>query len=608
MQKIRGPHLIGISKMVASFNLGLQKLKLVSPQNRAPNAESGDVVQPDSSVKRVLLTAKRSFVAAAIFSGAINILMLSGSLFMLQVYDRVLPSHSSETLIALIVLVVALYAFVCALEAVRSRLFARIGRYFDLSLRDAVFALNIKSGMPGQKTAHSAPFRDLDQFRTFLAGGGPSALFDLPWMPLYVVLLFLLNPWIGCLGLLGIGCLSAITWLTDKGTTPHQRASTSLAFDAGLLAETSRQNAETIVPLGMSGPLRQAWGEKNQLAGEAIIRSSDVSGIYSTISRFLRMSLQSLVLGLGAYLVISGKATGGVMIAASILLGRALAPVELAISHWRGFVAARQAYKRLEQSLEPARPAPHVRLPLPSRQLKVENLQVSVPGSEKPLLQNIHFELEAGDALGIIGPSGAGKSTLVRALVGVWPIAKGTVRLDGSTLEQWSEEDACRFLGYLPQSVELFAGSIGQNIARFDASAADDDILRAAEITGVSNLIRGMEKGFDTEVGQRGSRLSNGQRQRIALSRALYKSPFLVILDEPNSSLDNEGEQALIRAIAAARRQGSIVIMVAHRPNILQTVNKILVLSDGTQKAFGPRDEVLKRVINPVALTAGGQA
>jgi ATP-binding cassette subfamily C protein len=430
----------------------------------------------------------------------------------------------------------------------------------------------------------------------------------MPWMPLYLLLLCLIHPYLGGLGLFGIALLSALAWLTDRAVTPQQKAATTESFAANTLADSARQSAETLLPQGMAPVMAARWSEKNEQAGEAVIRSGDAASGYGAVSQFARMTLQSLALALGAFLVIEGKATGGVMIAASILLGRALAPVELAISHWRGFVSARDAYRRLEASLQAPPEMPRTELPAPSRKLTVEGLALARPSGGKPLLQGVGFDLLAGDALAIIGPSGAGKSSLARALVGVWPTARGALRLDGSTLDQWHPAQLGQSVGYMPQRVDLFEGTVAQNIARFQPDASSEAILRAAETAGIDELVRGFENGFETEVGFRGSSLSEGQRQRIALARALYGDPFLVVLDEPNSALDEQGEQALIQAIAKVRQRGGIVIMVAHRPNILRPVNKVLMLSDGAQRAFGPRDEVLKRVLSPVPQTTGGAA
>jgi ATP-binding cassette subfamily C protein len=568
------------------------------------NPEDRTRIPPDSTqtgpVAAALKAVRRYFVVAAVLSGCLNLLMLSGSLFMLQVYDRVIPSHSIPTLQALVVLIVILYGFQALLERTRSRLFGRIGRHVDLALRDAVFALNIEAALPGRRTRdNAAPFRDIEQIRAFLAGGGPAAIFDLPWMPLYAVLLFMLHPYLGCLGLAGIVALAGLTWLADKTTSPYQKAATALNAEANALAEAAQLSAETVKPLGMTSALRAIWAEKHLAAGAAVIDASDRVGNFSGLSRFVRMALQPLTLATGAFLVVSGKATGGVMIASSILSGKALAPVELAISHWRGFIQARLAKQRLEASLTARAMPARLDLPAPRTELSVEGLHITLPGTARALLSGVQFSLKAGDALGIIGPSGAGKSTLVRALLGLWPLARGTVRLDGSTLDQWSEDKAARFIGYMPQSVDLFAGSVALNIARFDPQAPSERILAAASEAGVDALARGLPQGFETDVGPRGANLSAGQRQRIALARALYGDPFLVVLDEPNSALDAEGEAALVAAISGVRARGGIVILIAHRPNILTCVNKVLVVGDGQQQAFGPREEVLRRVLSP---------
>lgn len=574
-----------------------RKLKFESGSEEKPDNE---VNTEQNSIKSVLGTLRKQFVAAAIFSGMINILMLSGSIFMLQVYDRVLPSHSISTLVALVILVVLMYVMSTLLETIRSRLFARIGRQLDISLRDAVFELNVKSFLPGRPPETNAAFKDLEQLRGFLASGAPSALFDLPWMPLYSILLFVLHPFIGFLGIAGIVALAFITWLNDKIASPHQQASSNLSHQANSFVDMVRFNSETIVPLGMTAPMKAEWLRLNQSSGDAIIIASDKTGLFGGLSRFLRMALQSLVLALGAYLAIIGEATGGIMIASSIILGKALAPVELAISHWRGFVLARQSNYRLEGCLKTKEFAPKSELPLPNAKIVVENLYLTAPEHNLPILSNLNFDAVAGDAIGIIGPSGCGKSTLIRAIVGLWPIAKGTVSFDGSTLDQWHENKIGEFLGYVPQSIELFSGSVSENISRFNQNAKTEDVIAAANLAGIDPFIRSLEGGYDASVGPRGNKLSAGQRQRIALARAFYGNPFLVILDEPNSALDNDGVTALIMAIARIRERGGIALIVAHRPDVLKVVNKVLVLGGGQQQAFGPRDDVLKKVLTPM--------
>jgi PrtD family type I secretion system ABC transporter len=564
-------------------------------------------ISPNGAARNALIAFKRPLIAAASFSGIINILLLSGSLFMLQVYDRVLPSHSLPTLLALFILIIFLYGFQASLEMIRARLFVRIGSQLDATLGKLVFEASVQEGLGAEGPKRSGSrFRDLEQLRGFLASGGPAAIFDLPWTPVYIALLFLLHPILGFVGLGAIIILSVLTWLADRNASPHQGTAAAAVAEASSLAESARRNAETITPMGMTEALSRAWFSKNRTASMATLASSDASGAIGAVSRFFRQALQSGVLAIGAVLVIRGEASGGVMIAASVLLGRGLAPVEFAISHWRGFVSARQAFARLDASLPATHAmAPMVALPAPTQELVVDGIWVSPDRSREPIVRNVGFRLEASEALGVIGPSGSGKSSLVRAIVGVWPILRGSARLDGATLDQWTVADRGRFLGYLPQTVELFEGTIGQNISRFDVDATSDAILAAAQSADLLNFIKGLPNGFDTLVGDRGDLLSAGQRQRIALARALYGDPFLVVLDEPNSSLDAEGEAALTQAIISVRKRGGIVIVVAHRPSALQAVSKVLVMADGAVRAFGPRDEVLQKLTQQATAVPG---
>jgi len=553
-----------------------------------------EIVAPLADMAAVLHGLKRPLLTAAIFSGFINVLALGSPLFMLQVYDRVLPSHNLDTLVAFILLFVAVFAFNAALENTRSRLFARMGAFVDRSLSDAVYTLNIGMGLPGRPAPASSPFRDLEQLRSFLTSGGPGALFDLVWTPIYVAFMFLLHPWMGVFTLCCIALLAGVTLMTHRLASPLQVRALQNAQEANTLAESIRLSAETLVPSGMSGRFRALWQQKNETAGADLIAAADSSTGFNSLSRFLRITMQSLILALGAFLLLRNEASGGIIIAGSILLGRALAPVESTIGQWRGFVAARLAYDRLKESLRKLPDEPALRLPPPQRQLSVQQLSVGLPGKPQPLLHNVNFELLAGDGMAVLGPSGSGKSTLARALVGLLPAARGRIAFDGSLLAQWREEDAGRFLGCMSQTVELFAGTVAQNIARFDPQASDEDILKAAEMAGVDRLVRSFDKGFETEVGPRGSHLSAGQRQRIALARALYGDPFVLVLDEPNAALDHDGEAALLRAIEAVRRRQGIAIVIAHRLSTLKGINKVLVLEKGQQAAFGPRDEVLK--------------
>ena len=558
---------------------------------------------PESEISGFLRSCRRIFWGMAAFSGLSNILMLTGSFFMLQVYDRVLPGRSVPTLIALMTLAAVLYVFQGALDLVRSRISARIGRYLDevLGLRvfDALVRLPLKTRGDGDGLQ---PLRDLDQVRSFLSSGGPAALFDLPWMPVYLGICFLFHFWIGVTALIGALVLVAITVLTEIRTRGPAKAFSRLAVSRGSLASEGRRNAEVLQAMGMRRQAALRWQEANQKYLAAHEAASDVASGLGGMSKVFRAVLQSLVLAVGAYLVINQESTAGIIIAGSILTARALAPVELAIANWKGFVAARQSGHRLDQLLKllPREEQP-LALPPPTEALVVDQIYVTAPGTEKQILQDISFQLRSGDGLGIIGPSGSGKSSLARALVGVWPQLRGKIRIDNASLEQWSSEELGRHIGYLPQDVELFDGSIAVNIARFDLEATPAGVLEATRAAGAHDLILSFPDGYGTRVGEAGMALSAGQRQRIGLARAFYGNPFLVVLDEPTSNLDSEGEDALTEAILSVRRRGGIVIVIAHRPKALDAVDHVLVVADGRVQSFGPKDDVLKKVLRTSA-------
>jgi ATP-binding cassette subfamily C protein len=444
------------------------------------------------------------------------------------------------------------------------------------------------------------PVRDLDQIRSFLSGLGPTALFDLPWMPLYLGLCFVFHFWIGVTALVGAVLLVALTLLTEIFTRSPIRASTGFGSARMGLVEGSRRNAEVLRSMGMTARMSARWRSSNNKYLDAQQQAADVGGGFGAMSRVLRMLLQSMVLAVGAYLVIHQEASGGVIIASSILTSRALAPVELAIAHWKGFSAARQSWRRLSEIIDKLMTAvTPLALPPPKSSLSVEGISVAPPGIQRLVVQNASFRLEAGQGLGIIGPSASGKSSLARAIVGVWLAARGKIRLDGAAIEQWAPEDLGTHIGYVPQDVELFDGTIAENISRFAVAPAPSDIIQAAQMAAIHDLILRLPDGYETRIGEGGSALSAGQRQRLALARALYGSPFLVVLDEPNSNLDTEGDQALTRAISAVRQRGGIVIVVAHRPAALNAVDLVLVMANGQIQNFGPKDEVLKQVLEP---------
>ncbi|MES2749749.1 MAG: type I secretion system permease/ATPase [Pseudomonadota bacterium] len=553
-----------------------------------------------------LNACRSAFIGVGVMSFVINILYLTGSFFMLEIYDRVLPSRSIPTLVGLIVLAGGLYIVQGILDLIRSRILIRIGSALDEMLSRRVYEVVVRLPLlAGNRSEGLQPLRDLDNVRSFLSGMGPGALFDLPWLPLYLAICFAFHPLIGVTALVGAVLLIFLTIMTEYLTNEPMKRSTGLAMRRQDLALASRRNAEVLVAMGMAGRLARRWGDSNRDYLESNQRASDVAGGLGAIAKVMRMMLQSAVLGVGAYLVINQQATAGIIIAGSILSARALAPVDLAIAHWKGFVAARQSWHRLNRLLGmmPEQAVPTL-LEKPSSKLSVETLTVAPPGEQKIVVQDVTFALEAGQGVGIIGPSGSGKSSLVRALVGVWQPLRGKVRLDGAALDQWSPEILGGHVGYLPQDVELFAGSIAQNIARFEDNAESENIIAAAREARVHDLIIGMRDGYDTQIGDQGSILSAGQAQRIALARALYRNPFLVVLDEPNSNLDSEGDTALNSAILSVQARGGIVIVVAHRPIGIESVDFILVLKDGRAQAFGPKDAVLGQVLQrPAAAT-----
>jgi len=552
-----------------------------------------------SELGEALRACRTAFIGVGVMSCMINLLYLTGSLFMLEVYDRVLPSRSVPTLVGLIILAGGLYVAQGILDLIRGRILGRIGTSLDESLNARVFDIVVRLPLTaGARNEGLQPLRDLDNVRSFLGGMGPGAFFDLPWLPFYLAICFAFHVLIGVTALVGAVILVTLTVMTEFMSRTPAREALGLAARRNDLAAASRRNAEVLVAMGMSGRLSRRWSKANQNYLDGNQRASDVSGGLSAAAKVMRMMLQSAVLAVGAYLVIHQEATAGIIIAGSILAARALAPVDLAIAHWKSFVAARQSWHRLNRLLDsmPARATPTL-LQNPSSRLSVEAVSLVPPGDQRLIVQDVTFALTAGNGLGIIGPSGSGKSSLVRALVGVWQPARGKVRVDGAALDQWSSDVLGRHIGYLPQDVELFAGSVAQNICRFDPEATSESIIGAAKEAGVHEMIIKMREGYDTQIGEQGTALSAGQAQRVALARALYGDPFLIVLDEPNSNLDTEGDEALTRAIRGARERGAIVVVVAHRPIGIEAVDQLLVLRDGRMQAFGPKETVLAQVL-----------
>jgi ATP-binding cassette subfamily C protein len=502
------------------------------------------------------------------------------------------------TLIALSIFLVGAYAFQGALDLIRSRVVVRAAAVLDerlaLAVHGAVIRLAVTSRHPGEGPQ---PVRDLDQIRTFLTGAGPIAIVDLPWIPVFLLICFLIHPWLGVASTAGGIALFTMTLLTERASRVPSRAAAQDAGRRAVMVEAQRRGGETIMAMGMAGALAQRWAGVNNRYIAAVGRLSDVAGGFGSASKVLRLLLQSVILGLGAYLVIRQEMTAGAMIAASIMMGRALAPIETAIANWRAFVAARQSIARLSEALMRAAPKREITaLPRPARSLDVEQVTVVAPGGTKPVVADVRFALKAGHVLGIIGPSGAGKTSLVRTLVGIWRPARGTVRLDGAALDQWDPELLGRHVGFISQTIELFDGTISENIARMSVKLDTDAVLRAARAAGAHDMILRLPAGYDTAIGEGGEALSGGQRQRIALARALYGDPFLVVLDEPNSNLDNEGELALRQAVLDLKARGAIVLLIAHRPSVLVVCDHILVLANGQQQDFGSREEILRKI------------
>lgn len=541
-----------------------------------------------------------------IFSALINILTLTGSFYMLEVYDRVIPSRSVPTLVVLSLLALLLFASQGVFDVIRSRILVRIGSHLDDTTSERVFDVITRGQSSTSPQAQALqPMRDVDAIKSFLSSGGPSALLDLPWLPIYIFVMFLFHWLLGVAAVMGATILILLTFVTEFRTGKPTRALTRDVAARADIAMAGRRNAEVIAAMGMGPRLAQRYRSAGRAAAASQALVSDLSGGMGSVSRIFRLVLQSAVLGLGALLVIRNESSAGIMITGSILIGRALAPVDQAIANWKGFVAARQGWARLSDGFRRLPPVTRrMPLPRPGESLSIERLSVIEPGGQRLLLRDVSFRLRAGQSLCIIGPSGAGKSTLVRALVGAWRPTNGRVELDGAPLDQWPTEDLGRDIGFLPQDVELFTGSIAENISRHLGTPDPGQVVEAATAAGVHAMITGFRDGYQTQIGEGGNALSAGQRQRIALARALYGRPFLLVLDEPNSNLDADGDAALLKAIAAVRERKGIVVAVSHRPGILEVFDMVMVLNEGRVTSLGPRDEVIGKYVKP----AGGAA
>ena len=555
-----------------------------------------------SPFKSALRNLRSVMWAVGLFSAAVNLLMLTGPLFMLQVYDRVLTSRSVETLIVLFALVCGLFAFLSLFDFLRARILSRSAYRFDHDLMPIAQKTWIHQGVASFKTL-TRPIQDLTIVRQFVGSAAPTAFFDLPWVPVYLAVVFFLHFWLGVLATAGVVVVIVFTLLNELLSKGPLQQSAPHEFADGQLTQQVHNNADAIVAMGMTGRLTEMWGETRKQAMMYSQKAGGISETFTASTKGIRMLLQSGILALGAWLAILQEISPGTMIAASIIAGRALAPIDQVVGNWRNFIRTRLAYKRLKDCLgESSNQQSTLTLPEPTGKVLVRDM-IKFPlnanksaAVQPPILQKINFDLEPGDGLGVIGPSASGKSSLARLLVGLWMPDQGVVRLDGASHDQWDREVLGKYIGYLPQTVELIAGTVRQNICRFDPDATDEDIVAAAQLAGVHEMILALSGGYDAPIGDFQTVLSGGQAQRIALARAVYQKPPLVVLDEPNANLDSDGDAALTRCITELRESGSTVIVMAHRPSAIAAVNKILMLNGGQQMEFGTKEDVLQKV------------
>lgn len=545
-----------------------------------------------SELAGALAVIRREAWGVGLFSMVSNLLMLAPSLYMLQIYDRVLVSQSELTLVALSLITLFFFASIAFAEWARSRLLVRVGVRLAELLNPRVFAATFEARLRRSASGTAASFSDFNNIRQFLTTSGAFAFFDAPWTPIYLVVVFLLHPLLGLISLVGVILLGVLAWQNDRRTQQPGQLAQEAHAQASVYLYNKLRNAEVVESMGMAESLRRRLLDRHQKYLALNSQAMDQATRIKSLTKFVRYSLQSLILGAGALLVIDGRLTPGAMVAASLLMGRAVAPVEQLIGTWRAFVSARAAFLKLEGLLE-AHPERSAGIPqgAPSGQLQLQDIVATVPGRAQTVLQGVTMSVAAGEVVAIVGPSGSGKSTLMRVVLGVWPDVEGQVLLDGQLLTAWSRTELGPCIGYLPQDVQLFEGSVAENIARFGA-VDSPKVIRAAQLAGVHDMVLRFPQGYNTPIGQGGSHLSGGMRQRIALARALYGDPNLIVLDEPNSNLDDAGEKALFDAIQALRALGRTILLVTHRKQILGVCDRILVMDDGKIHWFGRRDEI----------------
>ena len=544
----------------------------------------------ENSLQAALKACKSSFISVGFFSLFINALMLVPTFYMLQVYGRVVTSGSISTLVMLTIIMTVLMVTMGALELVRSRIMVRVSSKLDILLSRDLYRASFKRALDsGGMDSSAQALNDLTGLRQFMTGNGLFAFFDAPWLPIYIAVMFMFHPWYGWMAIICAIILVIFAILNEKMTGSTLAAANKENIAASLYTNKNLRNAEVIESMGMLNTLIDRWAQRQKKVLTLQSIASDKGGLMSNISKTFRMLVQSLILGLGAYLAVNHEINGGLVIAGSVLLGRALAPLDLIIGSWKGFISARSQYARLNEILDKQQSEPErMSLPAPEGHVLVENLIVSAPGGKTPIIKGISFSVPAGQVVGIIGPSASGKSTLARALMGIWAPQHGVVRLDGADIANWDKDELGPHVGYLPQDIELFEGSISENIARF-SDIDPDKVIRAARVAGVHEMILLLPEGYDTVIGSDGVNLSGGQRQRIGLARAIYGAPRLIILDEPNSNLDETGEQALAQAIMHMKASGSTIFVITHRTTILSQLDRLIVMSAGGICMYGPR-------------------
>lgn len=546
-----------------------------------------------SELAATLWTFRREFAVCVVFTVVVNLLMLTPTLYMLQVFDRVMISQSIMTLAALTLVMLFLYAVMAFAEWSRSRLLVRLGVKLDAQLNSRVFKASFESYLKQLGRSPGQAFSDLTNVRQFMTGNGLFAFMDAPWTPIYLFVLFMLHPWLGVIGVVFSVILVVLAWFSNRATKAPLEEAMEAGAQASNFVNNKLRNAELIESMGMLGDFRRLWQVRHQHYLTLNARASDVSSRVQALIKFMRYCQQSLALGAGALLVINGELSSGAMIAANVLMGRATQPLDLMVSTWKSFLSARQAFRRLENLLDeyPGRSTGLVHA-APQGNMKIEDLVATAPMRARPILKGLNAEFPAGQVIGVIGPSGSGKSTLARALVGIWPYTEGKVWLDDTILSEWERDELGPYLGYLPQDIELFEGSIAENVGRF-GDLEPEKVIRACQRAGVHDMILRFPRGYDTPMGEAGNLLSGGQRQRIGLARAMYGDPKVVVLDEPNSNLDDGGEAALVKAVLDLKQQGSMVFLITHRTNILGIVDRLMLLQDGEIKLYGPRDAVI---------------